>query len=83
KINNLKYTSSLTLSLIGSEAFKLGSSIFIFKFTGDLHENKDIKITKPEPETDIPLLEFLLNIFSNKTNDSNSVNLIFQEKTLG
>lgn len=26
---------------------------------------------KPEPETDIPLLEFLLNIFSNKTNDSN------------
>ncbi|MBT1371819.1 hypothetical protein FCM48_00550 [Mycoplasma bovis] len=52
-------------------------------FTGDLHENKDIKITKPEPETDIPLLEFLRNIFSNKTNDSNSVNLIFQEKTLG
>lgn len=36
KINNLKYTSSLTLSLIGSEAFKLGSSIFIFKFTGNL-----------------------------------------------
>ncbi|QQH20051.1 hypothetical protein HYD94_03635 [Mycoplasmopsis bovis] len=40
-------------------------------FTGDLHENKDIKITKPESETDVPFLEFLLNIFSNKTNDSN------------
>lgn len=36
KVNNLKYTGSLTLSLIGSEAFKLGSSIFIFKFTGNL-----------------------------------------------
>ncbi|QQH34502.1 hypothetical protein HYD82_03705 [Mycoplasmopsis bovis] len=36
-----------------------------------LHENKDIKITKPESETDVPFLEFLLNIFSNKTNDSN------------
>ncbi|UOE64372.1 hypothetical protein MbovBow_04595 [Mycoplasmopsis bovis] len=40
-------------------------------FTGDLHENKDIKRTKSDPETNIPLLEFLLNIFSNKTNDSN------------
>ncbi|MBN4089748.1 hypothetical protein [Mycoplasma enhydrae] len=34
--NSWKYTSSLTLSLIGSEAFKLGSSIFIYKFTGNL-----------------------------------------------
>ncbi|PZW01566.1 hypothetical protein [Metamycoplasma auris] len=34
--NNIKYTSSLTLSMIGSEAFKLGTSIFIYKFTGNL-----------------------------------------------
>lgn len=36
RTNTIKYTTSLTLSLIGSEAFKLGTSIFIYKFTGNL-----------------------------------------------
>ncbi|MBN0970507.1 MFS transporter [Mycoplasma phocoeninasale] len=36
KKNSINYTTSLALSLIGSEAFKLGSSIFIYKFTGNL-----------------------------------------------
>ncbi|MBG0730903.1 hypothetical protein [Mycoplasma sp. 'Moose RK'] len=33
--NSLKYTISLATSLIGSEAFKFSSSLYIFKVTGD------------------------------------------------
>lgn len=33
--NYCKFTGALTLSLIGSEAFKLGASIYILKLTGD------------------------------------------------
>ncbi|MDC8912575.1 MFS transporter, partial [Metamycoplasma hyosynoviae] len=31
--NKIKYSSSLILSMIGSEAFKLGTAIYIYKFT--------------------------------------------------
>lgn len=33
--NSIKFTSSLSTSLIGSEAFKFSSSLYIFKITGD------------------------------------------------
>ncbi|MDW2834356.1 MFS transporter [Mesomycoplasma ovipneumoniae] len=33
--NSIKFTSSLSASLIGSEAFKFSSSLYIFKITGD------------------------------------------------
>ncbi|MGZ9800211.1 methyltransferase domain-containing protein [Mycoplasma sp. AC1221] len=35
KSNLLKYILAISLSSIGSEAFKLSSSLYIFKFTGD------------------------------------------------
>lgn len=33
--NACKYTSSLNFSLVGSEAFKFSSSLYIYKITGD------------------------------------------------
>ncbi|MCU9939819.1 hypothetical protein NW739_03630 [Mycoplasmopsis felis] len=33
--NSIKYTSSLSISLVGSETFKFASSLYIYKITGD------------------------------------------------
>ncbi|VEU58838.1 MFS transporter [Mycoplasmopsis gallinacea] len=68
KTNLIKYISAISVSSIGSEAFKLGSSLYIYKITGDFWFVTMMYLLIQLPSVIVYLLSSkIINLFKDKT----------------